>query len=197
MTEIALHILDIANNSTRAEASDVDVAIDADSAKDTLTVTVADDGKGMSEELLSRVTDPFSTTRTTRKVGLGIPLFKQAAELTGGSLKIRSGIGKGTTVTAVFGLSHIDRVPLGDVGATMATLIGGAPETDFTLSFSSDGKSYRFSTKEVKEMLDGVPIESMEVLSYIKEMIDENIENIIGGQPICKLWRNYRLSATE
>lgn len=94
MTEIALHILDIANNSTRAEASDVDVAIDADSAKDTLTVTVADDGKGMSEELLSRVTDPFSTTRTTRKVGLGIPLFKQAAELTGGSLKIRSGIGK-------------------------------------------------------------------------------------------------------
>lgn len=184
MTEIALHILDIANNSTRAEASDVDVAIDADSAKDTLTVTVADDGKGMSEELLSRVTDPFSTTRTTRKVGLGIPLFKQAAELTGGSLKIRSGIGKGTTVTAVFGLSHIDRVPLGDVGATMATLIGGAPGTDFTLSFSLDGKSYRFSTKEVKEMLDGVPIESMEVLSYIKEMIDENIENIIGGQPI-------------
>lgn len=87
-------------------------------------------------------------------------------------------------MTAVFGLSHIDRVPLGDVGATMATLIGGAPETDFTLSFSSDGKSYRFSTKEVKEMLDGVPIESMEVLSYIKEMIDENIENIIGGQPI-------------
>lgn len=184
MTEIALHILDIANNSTRAEANNVDITIDADSAKDTLKVTVADDGKGMSEELLSRVTDPFATTRTTRKVGLGIPLFKQAAEVTGGSLKIRSGIGKGTTVTATFGLKHIDRVPLGDVGATMATLIGGSPRTDFTLSFKSDGKTYDFSTKAVKEILGDVPIESSEVLSYVREMIDENIENINGGQPI-------------
>lgn len=184
MTEIALHILDIANNSTRAEASRVDISVDADSAKDTLTVTVADDGKGMSEEFLARVTDPFATTRTTRKVGLGIPLFKQAAELTGGELKIRSGLGKGTTVTAMFGLSHIDRVPLGDMGSTMTTLIGGAPDTDFTLSFTADGKEYRFSTKEVKEMLGDVPIESTEILNYIEEMIDENIENIIGGQPI-------------
>ena len=184
MTEIALHILDIANNSTRAEAGNVDISIDADSAKDTLTVTVADDGKGMSEELLAKVADPFATTRTTRKVGLGIPLFKQAAELTGGGLKIRSGLGKGTTVTATFGLRHIDRVPLGDMGATMSTLIGGSPNTDFTLVFTSDGREYRFSTKEVKDILGDVTIASTEVLNYIEEMIDENIENIIGGQPI-------------
>lgn len=181
MTELALHILDIANNSTRAEAKNVFITVIADTAADKLTITVADDGKGMSGELLSRVTDPFATTRTTRKVGLGIPLFKQAAEVTGGTLSIESTLGKGTATTATFGLSHIDRMPMGDLASTITTLIGGSPQTDFHLVYEVDGREYRFSTAEVREIMDGVPLDMPEVLGYIKEMLDENIENINGG----------------
>lgn len=184
MTELALHILDIANNSTRAKAKNVAISVVADTAADTLTITVSDDGCGMDKELLERVTDPFSTTRTTRKVGLGIPLFKQAALLTGGSFSIESEPGKGTVTKAVFGLRHIDRVPLGNLGSTMTALAGGFPDTDFTLLYEWDGKKYEFSTVKFKEVLDGVPLSEPEVLNYIEDMIDENIENINGGQPI-------------
>ena len=184
MTELALHILDIANNSTRAKAKNVTVSVTADTKADTLTISVSDDGCGMDKELLKRVMDPFATTRTTRKVGLGIPLFKQAAEFTGGSFSIESEIGKGTVTKAVFGLSHIDRVPLGKLGSTMATLIGGFPDVDFVLEYAVDNKKYEFSTLKLKEIMDGVPLNEPEVLNYIEDMIDENIENINGGQPI-------------
>ncbi len=184
MTELALHILDIANNSTRANASNVEISVKADTASDMLTISVSDDGCGMDEELLKRVTDPFATTRTTRKVGLGIPLFKQAAELTGGSLTVTSQVGVGTVTTATFGLKHIDRLPLGAVGSTLATLIGGAPDTEFILNYEVDGKKYTFSTLDVKAVMEGVPISEPEVLKFIEDMIDENIENINGGTSI-------------
>ena len=184
MTELALHILDIANNSTRAGAENVSVSVSADTVKDTLTIIVSDDGCGMDKQLLARVTDPFATTRTTRKVGLGIPLFKQAAELTGGGLDIESRPGEGTTVKATFGLKHIDRVPLGKLGQTLATLIGGAPDTEFSLVYELDGRKYEFSTLAAKAVMDGVPLSEPEVSAYIGDMIDENIENINGGQPI-------------
>lgn len=181
MTELALHILDIANNSTRAKATEIKISVVADSREDLLTISVADNGCGMSEELLARVTDPFATTRTTRKVGLGIPLFKQAAESTGGALTITSKVGVGTTTTATFTLSHIDRVPMGDLTATMTTLIGGAPETDFVLHYEVDGRAYEFDTSPVREIMEGIPLSEPEVLGYIGEMIAENIENINGG----------------
>ena len=182
MTELALHILDIANNSTRAEAKTVTIKVFADVEKDELYISVSDDGKGMSEELLASVTDPFATTRKTRKVGLGIPLFKQASEMSGGTFSIESVLGKGTTTTATFKLSDIDRVPLGDLASTMTTLIGGAPETDFVLYYAVNGREYEFSTVEVREVLgEDVPLGEPEVIAYIGEMLAENIENINGG----------------
>lgn len=181
MTELALHILDIANNSIRAEAKHVTVSVTADTRADRLTISVSDDGCGMSEELLGRVTDPFATTRTTRKVGLGLPLLKQAAEVTGGGITIRSKVGEGTTTEAVFGLSHIDRMPMGDLASTMRVLICGAPSTDFVLRYEVDGRRYDFDTAEVRSVMDGVPLDEPEVASYIEEMLRENIETINGG----------------
>ena len=123
MPEIALNVLDIAQNSVRAEASLIQISVDVDEAADTLTITIEDNGCGMTKEQVSHVTDPFFTTRTTRKIGLGVPFFKMAAESTGGSFAIQSEPGTGTKVTAVFGLSHIDRMPLGDMNGTIYTLI--------------------------------------------------------------------------
>ncbi len=157
MEELALNILDIACNSVRAEASLIKIDIAADTVKDVLLISVSDDGKGMSEEFLRTVTDPFATTRTTRKVGMGIPLFKMAAENSDGSFLITSKVGVGTTTKATFALSHI------------------------VLNYSVDGKEYVFDTRRVKEILDGVDINSTEIIVYLKEMIDENITNINGG----------------
>ncbi len=181
MEELALNILDIACNSVRAEASLIKIDIVADTVKDVLLISVSDDGKGMSEEFLRTVTDPFATTRTTRKVGMGIPLFKMAAENSDGSFLITSKVGVGTTTKATFALSHIDRMPLGDVAGTVVALIGQAEKADIVLNYSVDGKEYVFDTRRVKEILDGVDINSTEIIVYLKEMIDENITSINGG----------------
>ncbi|MDR1093080.1 MAG: ATP-binding protein, partial [Clostridiales bacterium] len=140
MRELSLHILDIVQNSIGAGAKTVRIGVAADTARDCLTIIIADDGKGMTKEFAENVTDPFTTTRTTRKVGMGLALFKAAAEDSGGSLKIESELGKGTTVTAVFGLSSIDRVPLGDLAGTMITLIRGAPDVDYVLEYAGGGQ---------------------------------------------------------
>ena len=121
MTEISLNILDVAQNSISAGAKLIEISVVADIKSDTLTVVIKDNGCGMDEEKLKKVIDPFFTTRTTRKVGLGIPFYKLAAENTGGTFNITSQLGLGTTVTAVFGLSHIDRMPLGDINFTIHT----------------------------------------------------------------------------
>lgn len=181
MNELALNILDIACNSTAARAKTVTITVTADTARDCLEISVSDDGCGMDGELLARVSDPFSTTRTTRKVGMGIPLFKMAAEMSGGAFAIASKVGEGTETRASFGLSHIDRMPLGSLGDTVATLIGGAPEVRFILDYAVDGRRYRFDTDEVKAVLDGCDIADASVLAFIKEMITENIENVNGG----------------
>lgn len=181
MDELALNILDVANNSVSAKATLIEIAIIADRSLDRLTITIADNGVGMDAEFAKKVTDPFTTSRKTRKVGLGIPLFKMAAENTGGSFSVESEKGKGTKVTAVFVLSSIDRAPLGDIASTMTALIGGAPDIDFTLLYSVDGEEYLFDTREVKEVLDGIPIDEMEIIAYIKGQIKENCENINGG----------------
>jgi len=174
MTEISLNILDVAENSTRANASLVTLIVAASTAEDTLKVVIADDGCGMTEEQVQKVTDPFFTTRTTRKVGLGVPFFKQAAESTGGSFDIVSEPGVGTTVTAVFGLSNIDRMPLGDISSTVHNLIIYHPETDFFFRYSVDGREFTLDTREMKEILGGVPLDEPEVSAYIKEYLVEN-----------------------
>lgn len=131
MPEISLNILDVAENSTRAGASLVEITVDADTVSDRLTIVIKDNGCGMTREQVSQVTDPFFTSRTTRKVGLGVPFFKYAAESTGGSFSIESRLGEGTEVTAVFVLSHIDRMPLGDITSTIHTLMYTTPKQIF------------------------------------------------------------------
>lgn len=178
MTEISLNILDVAENSTRAGASLVKISVDIQPADDTLTVVIADDGCGMTEEQVAKVTDPFFTTRTTRKVGLGVPFFKMAAEATGGSFSIESEVGVGTTVTAVFGLTNIDRMPLGDISTTIQNLIIYHTDTDFLYTYTVGEESFELDTREFKEVLGGVPLDTPEVSAYIMDYLVENKQEI-------------------
>ena len=178
MTEISLNILDVAENSTRAGASLVTILIDISSADDTLKVVIADDGCGMTPEQVAKVTDPFFTTRTTRKVGLGVPFFKMAAESSGGSFDIVSEVNVGTTVTAIFGLTNIDRMPLGDITSTIHNLIIYHPESDFYYRYSVNGESFILDTREMREILGGVPFDVPEVSAYIREYLEENKQEI-------------------
>lgn len=181
MTEISLNVLDVAENSIRANASLVEISVLADTKADILTIVIKDDGQGMSSEQVEHVEDPFFTTRTTRKVGLGIPFFKQAAQSTGGEFSITSIEGKGTEVCAKFVLSHIDRMPLGDINSTIYTLITFNTQTDFLYTYSLDDRSFSLDTREFKEILGGVPLDTPEVSSYIKEYLDENKNEVSNG----------------
>lgn len=174
MTEISLNILDIAENSIRAEASLIHIEVLADIKGDTLTVGIKDNGKGMTKEQVANCMDPFFTTRTTRKVGLGIPFFRMAAIATEGEFVISSEVGTGTDVKAVFRLSHIDRMPLGDINSTIYTLIAFNTNIEFIFSYSYDERQFILDTREFKEILNGVPLDSPEVLKYLKEYLDEN-----------------------
>lgn len=176
MPEISLNILDVAQNSVAAGATLTEISVTADRGRDTLEVSIRDNGSGMSAEQVQKVTDPFFTTRSTRRVGLGVPFFKMAAELTGGSFQIESRPGAGTKTTAVFGLSHIDRMPLGDMAGTMTSLIGPNPDIDFVFRYCVDGNAFILDTREMRQVLEGVPLSEPEVLSYIAEYINENMD---------------------
>ncbi|MDR1735597.1 MAG: ATP-binding protein [Oscillospiraceae bacterium] len=177
MKDLSLHILDIAQNSVKAGAKLIDVTLLENA--DSLVITITDDGRGMSPEFLKTVTDPFVTTRTTRKVGLGLPLYRQAAELTGGSLDIASSPGSGTTVRAVFFTGHIDCPPLGDLPATVQTLVQGAPDIDFHYRHEKCGKASRLDTREMRGALGGVPLCEAEVLNWIYESLKESEETLL------------------
>lgn len=179
MRELSLNILDIAENSVAAKAALIEITITA--IGNLLTIEITDNGKGMSPEFLKRVTDPFTTTRTTRKVGMGLPLFKQAAEDAGGRFHIESALGKGTTVKAEFQIDHIDRMPLGDVSETMISLIMTSPETDFVLIYSVEGRETVFDTREVRTALEGFSLSDPAVMTYIKEYLRDNISEVNGG----------------
>lgn len=179
MRELALNILDVAENSLRAKATKIQ--IDVDVADDTIRIAVADNGRGMSEEFLSRVADPFTTTRTTRKVGLGLPLIKMEAEMSGGSFGITSEVGVGTTVTTTFGRNHIDRPPMGNLAETLVALLPDLGETRLIFSYRAFGKCFTLDTDEVKQQLDGVPIDAPDILVFLRDMTEENIATINGG----------------
>ena len=172
MRELSLNILDIVENSVKAEAKIV--YIDVIAKDNVLTISIKDDGKGMSEEFLSRVTDPYTTTRTTRKVGMGLPFLKMEAEMAGGTFDIRSKLGEGTVVTTTFAIDHIDRPPLGDLGETRSTLISNGDEVEYVLHFVFKDTDFVFDTRELKAQLDGVPMDEPEVLLFIKNYIREN-----------------------
>ena len=181
MKEIALHLLDIVQNSVKAEAAHVDILFSLDE-KGVLTMTVRDDGCGMDPDFVARVRNPVVTTRTTRKVGLGIPLLTQNAMLTGGDVTIESEPGKGTTITAAFHTDSIDCLPLGDLASTMATMIMGSPDRpEFSISCSSPTGEMSFSTEEIRPALEGVSLAEPEVVQWIQQSLREEIEPILGG----------------
>lgn len=181
MKDLSLHLLDIVRNSTAAGACNIKVQILACTNEDRLRIIIEDDGTGMDNELLERITSPFATTRTTRKIGMGIPLLKASAEMSSGELKIDSVKGKGTILHATFKISHIDRPPLGDIASTMTSLVAAEPGIEFILILESDNGSFRFDTSEIKKKLDGVPINEIEIVCWIREFIEEGIKSIFGG----------------
>lgn len=181
MTELSLNILDITNNSIAADASLVTIRVTVHTAMDFLTIQIKDNGKGMTKAQLAHVVDPFYTTRTTRKVGLGVPFLKSQAEATGGTFHIDSTVGQGTTVDASFVLSHIDRTPLGDITTSIHSLITCNPTIDFDYIYSFDDRSFELDTRTFRTILKDIPLNTKEVSIFIKEYLTENKQAVDRG----------------
>lgn len=181
MKELSLHILDIVQNSIDAGADTVYITVKEDLLTDKLTIYIEDNGCGMDKQIVEKVKDPFFTSRTTRKVGLGIPLFSAAAQRCGGDLKIESEPGKGTKLTACFIHSHIDRAPMGNLWDTLTSLIMCNGSVNFVYLHEFDRKTFSLDTREILKVLDGVPINSMEVINWIRDYLKEGINGLYGG----------------
>ncbi len=178
MKEISLHLLDVAQNSVAADAKSIDLTLEED-AQHLCCLTVADNGKGMSPEFLANVTDPFTTTRTTRKVGMGLPLLRMMAEQTGGRLEIESEVGVGTAVTVWFQADHIDCPPLGDMPSTVALLIQGAPDVEWTYRHATPKGDFTLDTRELRTILGpDVPLSEPDVTLWIQEYLQEQEQEI-------------------
>ncbi|WP_054743574.1 ATP-binding protein [Cellulosilyticum ruminicola] len=180
MKDLSLHILDIVENSIRAGATLIEITVSELTVKNQLVIEIKDNGKGMPAAMCQSVTSPFVTTRSTRKVGLGLPLLAHRCELCEGQLHITSEEGKGTMVTAQMCYSHIDRTPLGDIGSTMMTLIMGHPEIQYIYTYIYERKekqvnSFQMNTNKIKEILGDVEIQKMEILLWLKDYINENM----------------------
>ena len=178
MEDISLHILDIAENSVSAGATLIKITISVDLQKDLFSVEIEDNGKGIPEDIRSKVLDPFVTTRTTRKVGLGLPLLAQSARETGGDISIRSENTVGTIVTASFKQSHIDMKPLGDIAETLVVLIAGNPHVDFLFTYNKNSNAFSLDTREIKKELEGVPVASPHVLSFLRNYLSASLQDI-------------------
>ena len=178
MKDLSMHILDIAQNSIRAKATEILIEVEEKPGDGQLVIRVNDNGCGMDAETLSRAIDPFYTTRTTRKVGLGLSLLKQNAENAGGSFSIRSEKGKGTQLTAMFGFSHIDRPALGDIVGTLMILFSASGEIDFSYRHATPMGEFSVKTSEIKKMLDGLPMETPEVRNFLIDYLSGNLEQI-------------------
>lgn len=176
MEDLSLHILDIVENSIEAGASRIEIRILEDLRKDIFSLEIRDNGKGMSEETLKKVTDPFYTTQTTRGVGLGLPFLTHSAREAEGDISITSQEGVGTTVYASFKHSHIDRRPLGNIVDTLIVLIAGNPEIDFFYEHRRNGNTYSIDIKEIKSELGGIPVNSPEVIEIIKKDMQNGLK---------------------
>ena len=178
MRELSLHLLDIAENSIAAQAKTVEIAIREDSRTDRLHMSVRDDGRGMDQEMAAQAIDPFVTTRTTRKVGLGIPLLKAAAEACNGFLEIQSTPGIGTRLDVEFQNSHIDRMPLGDIASTILHLVIANPQIHFIFRHQVDENEFFFDDEPIKRELADIPLSDPLVISYLRDEIEAGIETI-------------------
>ena len=181
MRELSLNVMDVAQNSVRAQASLVYITVTESDKEDNLTITISDNGCGMTDEQVQQVIDPFFTTRTTRKVGLGVPLFKLSAEQTGGSFDITSKVGEGTVTTASYVKSSVDMTPLGDINDTVKILIQCNPEIEFIFTHKTDKGEFTLDTRELREVLEGVSLDTPDVLTWIAQFLEENTQNIYGG----------------
>ena len=175
MRELALHLLDIAENSVAANAQNITISVIEDSTADRLQICVEDDGIGMDKATVARVVDPFFTSRTTRKVGLGLPFLKQAAESCNGNMEIQSTPGKGTQVKVEFQRSHIDRMPLGDLAGTFLSLFIANPSINWDLNYVVDEREFKFESSPVTQALEDIPLTEPSVLAYLRELIETGV----------------------
>ena len=179
MQELSMNVLDVAENSVAAGSTLTTIAVEIDTAGKKLAVTIADNGRGMSQETVKKAADPFYTTRTTRRVGLGLPFFREAAESAGGTFSIRSELGKGTTVSATFALGNIDLAPLGDMSGTIISLVQCNPDIDFIYRVRSDGDTFTMDTRELRAILGDVPLSTPQVAVLLRSYLEENTENLL------------------
>ncbi len=181
MEELSLHIIDLVENAVSAGASYVRIIVEISEIEDKLKIEVEDNGKGMTTEEIKQALDPFGTTKSGKKVGLGIPLLAQTAELCEGKLKIESKKGKGTKVSAEMKLKHMDRPPLGDLASTFFTMIFGHPDIDFYIKVKADDREMEIDTVEIKEVLGKEAFSHPEVISFIKENIERELKDVLKG----------------
>ena len=181
MRELSLHILDLVQNAIEAGSSKIQLEIEEDTVLDTLCIKVADNGRGMSVDEVSKVTNPFTTTRTTRKVGLGLSLIDMSTQHCGGSLTIDSAVGKGTTVTACYRYSHIDRPPLGPMQPTLVTILVANPDIDFSYRHRFNQQSFEFHSQDIKEILGDIPLTQPEVLIWLNQFLSNHYDRLQGG----------------
>lgn len=178
MKELSLHILDVMENSVAANADCIGLHIKEDRKNNILNITIKDNGNGIPDDLIERVTDPFYTTRTTRRIGLGLSLFREASRRCGGEFHIDSKEGEGATVTASFRMDHIDRAPMGDIAGSISCMIMGNSEIEFYYCHEIDGKSFQIDTREIRKDLEGTPINNPVVINRITEIIRNFLEEL-------------------
>lgn len=178
MKELSLNILDVAKNSVTAGATKIEILVEETSER--ITITITDNGCGMTPEFVRKVTDPFTTTRTTRKVGMGLPLMKMEAQMSGGDLSIESQVGKGTTVKSWFDPRNIDMPPLGDLTSSVTTLIQGSPDIDFIFTHRTPAGEYTLDTGEIRQIMGDIPLSEPEVIAWLTDYLRENESNIEG-----------------
>lgn len=177
MNELSLYILDLVQNSVSAKAAHVEISVVISDADDSIVITIQDDGCGMSGDFLAKVTSPFTTTRKTRRVGLGLPMIKELCEQCEGGFGIESRVGEGTRLSLSFKKSHIDLPPMGSLADTMVALVSGSPAVpEFRLAYANNGEEFEFDTAQIREALAGVPLDTPDVLGWIRDFVTEGIE---------------------
>ncbi len=181
MRDLSLHILDLVQNAIEAGASEIQLEIVEDTTLDRLCIKLVDNGRGMSPSELGKVTDPFVTTRTTRKVGLGLSLLAMSTSCCDGSLTIDSAVGQGTTVTACYRYSHLDRPPLGPLPPTLVTILAANPGIRFCYRHIYNGKSFEFDSQEIAVVLGDIPFTQPEVLIWLKQFLRDHYDRLQGG----------------
>lgn len=178
MLTLADHILDITENSVRAGAKLIEISIEEDTAQDLLVIEITDDGHGMSEDVLQKVLDPFYTTKTVRRVGLGLPLLRDAAERAQGNFFLKSQQNSGTQVKATFGLSHLDRQPLGALINTIIILIISNSQVDFFYKHRHNDRRFELDTREIRKEIEDIPMNHPEIIKYIRAAMEEGLRDI-------------------